>query len=436
MLLKTFALLLCFGCSLFGQGYGGPSMLSRGGNSPGQRGRLPVDFTYYGGMRGIIESGLTPVSLDEGGVPTSLTRKGGQFEAGLYGGHQWRRSLLGVDYRGDYRRYNGGSRFNGTNQAISINYEHRLSRRYTLFLSETGGTSNRAFGGFSAPAFASPDAPGLPTNEVFDSRIYFTQSSATLAYRLNARTSVAGSVDGFIMKRQSRALVGMQGYRVNGQVEHRLTGRDSVGVQYGFTNFTFPRIYGGSRVNTIGARYIRRVNRYLDLNILVGAYRAYTFGTQSVELSEEVAAILGRSRGVEAFERVRYEPQIQVNGSYLLERGRATFGYTSGPGGGNGVYLTSHQQIYRAGYSYTGIRRASLGASLGYSRTKSLGLTLGDYTTIQGGIGMNYRLTNHWNLSSQLDRRSFNSPSVVGRSGLAFTFGFTISPSPLPLSIW
>src|SRR3712207_3862364 len=84
------------GCLLpevaFAQGYGGPSMLSRGGNTPGRRGRTPVDFTFYAALRGTVDTGLTPVALDPetGDVQEDNPLYGVQAELGLYGSHAWK----------------------------------------------------------------------------------------------------------------------------------------------------------------------------------------------------------------------------------------------------------------------------------------------------------------------------------------------------------
>jgi hypothetical protein len=103
---------------------------------------------------------------------------------------------------------------------------------------------------------------------------------------------------------------------------------------------------------------------------------------------------------------------------------------------GNGLYITSRQDGVRFGYSYSGIRRMSLGASAGYTRFSSLGLQLGDFSTLQGGGGMNYKLLEHLNFSAQIDRRRFNSPTIVGRNGTSITIGLSYSPARFPLSIW
>jgi hypothetical protein len=49
---------------------------------------------------------------------------------------------------------------------------------------------------------------------------------------------------------------------------------------------------------------------------------------------------------------------------------------------------------------------------------------------------MNYALTRLVNLSSQFDYRTFDSPGLQGREGVAFTLGISVSGARIPLSIW
>lgn len=418
------------------QGYGGPSLLSRGGNQPGHRGRGPVNFNYYAAIRGTYDTGLIAPTLDEAGNLTPLDIYGGQVEAGAYGAKSWSKSSLGLDYRGDYRKYNRGTNFDGSNQVLSLDFNFRPTRRTTLFFRETAGTTNRAFGGFAAPAFADEQNIGVPLNEVFDSRLYFSQTTGGVGYQPSARSVYTVAADAFFVKRTSLALIGMQGYRVSGTYTYRLSRSDTIGLNYNFMRMEFPRIYGDSVVHTIAAQYQRRVSRNLNLSMNAGVLRAETRGTQQVQLSPEVAAILGRPTGVEAFRRIAVGPQLDLRAIYTKEHSSFTASVNSGISAGNGIYITSQQRGARAGYSYTGVRKLSLGLSAGYTRFSSLGLRLGNYTNVQGGGGMSYRLTEYLNLSAQYDRRKFDSPAVRGRNGSSVTVGLSFSGSRLPLSIW
>lgn len=421
---------------LYSQGYGGPSLLSRGGNQPGQRGRTPLNFSFYGAARGTYDSGLIAAQVDEFGQIRPVNSYGSQIEFGAYGAKAWRRSSLGLDYRGDYRQYSFATRFNGLNQALSLDYTFQQSRRFTYFTRLTAGTTNRAFGSFAAPAFSDQGNFGVPLNEVYDSRANFAQLSGGVGFQKSARSLYTFMGEGFVIKRRSASLIGMQGYRTSGMYEYRLTRSDTVGVSYDYMQFTFPRIYGESNIHSVTLLYVRRISRNWDVRIRGGAYNANTVGTQTVILSPEIAAILGRDRGVEAFQRNLVQPQIDVKANYTLERSRFTVSFRSGVGPGNGVYITSRQEGVHAGYSYSGIRRLSLGLSAGYTRYHSLALRLGDFENAQGGGGMNYRLARYLNLSTQIDYRKFSSPAVVGRSGVSLSVGLSYSPARFPLPIW
>jgi hypothetical protein len=420
----------------FAQGYGGPSMLSRGGNRPGRRGRAPADIAVYGGLRGTAETGLTPVRLEDDGTIVKQTAYGIQAEIGAYGTHSWKRSILGLDYRGDYRRSTRRRTFNGVNQALSLDLQTQLNRRTAIIFRETGGTTNRAFGGFAASVASDLQSLNLANNEVFDSRSYFSQTTATVAYRQTARTTYIVSGDGFFVKRPDPRLVGVVGYRGSGAIEYRLNSRSTAGLAYNYVNFSFPRVHGGADAHGLAATFTRAVTRNLNLLFTGGVFRVESFGTQSIELSPEIAALLGQRTGFEAFNRKSWIPQIQTSANYTLERSRFSLAYVNGLSPGNGVYLTSQSRSVAAGYSFAGTRKLSLGASARHLRMKSESISIRDIRSSAAGGGVNYHLTSLLNLSSQIDYRTFRSPGLRGREGFAFVFGFTVSPSRIPLSIW
>lgn len=421
----------------YGQGYGGPSLLSRGGNRPGQRGRAPVEFTFYGAVRGTYDTGLLPVTLGTDGSITRRSVAGLQAEIGLFGGHAWRRSTLGVDYRGDWRKTNARvNTYNGSNQALAVEFDHRLNRRLMLTVAEVAGTTNRAFGGFTAPAFVEVGQPGIPLNEIFDSRIYYLQNVASVTYTQTARLSYAGSGIAFFVRRENLRLVSINGTGGGGQVSYRLNRNETISATYNYLNVDFPRVYGQSQLHIFGGRYRRQLTRNWVIRADLGYFNARTIGTQAVVLSPEVAAILGRSTGVEAFRRSDWKPRVEVAANYTLERSNFYVAVNQGVTPGNGVYLTSTQRSVRAGYSYTGIRRLSLGLSAGYSQMESLAQTVGSFDSFQGGGGLNYRLGRFFDLSAQADYRTFTTSGVQGREGAAVAVGLAFRPGRFPLSIW
>ena len=420
------------------QDYSGPSLLSRGGNSPGRRGRAPVDFTFYAALRGTYETGLFPVALTASGGAPNPNISGVQAELGLYGGHVWRRTSLGVDYRGDWRQTNNAAykQYSGDNHALSVAFETRPSARWGFGLSQVAGTSNRAFGGFSAPAFSEFNRPGIPINEFFDSRVYFLQSSAGVTYAQSARLSYSVNGGVYAVRRVNLSLVSVNGYSVSGQSSYRLTRSDTISANYTYMALNFPRVFGNSKIHVIAGGYNRRLNRNWSLSTLLGVFAADTTGTEQVALSPEVAFILGRSTGFAAYHRVQWSPRYEGTVNYTLERSRFYVGASQGATPGNGVYLTTNQRIFSGGYSYTGLRRLSLGLSAGYSYSSSLAQDIPGYKTAQTGGGLNYKLLRHLDFTTQADYRHFSAPGLRGRSGNSLAIGLAYSPSEFPLAIW
>ena len=99
------------------------------------------------------------------------------------------------------------------------------------------------------------------------------------------------------MKRTSRGLISMQGYLGEANYDYRLSRASTVGAFYNYIQFEFPQIYGGSDINGFGGTYSRQFNRNWTIDLLAGVYNVATTGTQLVQLSPEIAAILGRHQG-------------------------------------------------------------------------------------------------------------------------------------------
>ena len=139
----------------------------------------------------------------------------------------------------------------------------------------------------------------MPLNDVYDAKTYFNQTSAGVSYRKSARATATLIGEGFIVKRTSRApdqYAGISWTEAN--YDYRLTRVDTAGAFYNYIRFEYPRIYGGSDIHGFGGTYSRRISRNWSVNTLAGLYHVETTGTQLVQLSPEIAAILGRaSRG-------------------------------------------------------------------------------------------------------------------------------------------
>jgi hypothetical protein len=207
----------------------------------------------------------------------------------------------------------------------------------------------------------------------------------TTQYAISGRTTIIMGGNYYSIHRQSSALVGVNGYALQGSLNRRISGSSTVGVNYQHTHYDFPRAFGESDINMYSGSWSTTFARSWALGITGGVYTSAVQGVQSTALDPSIAALLG----ISSVQTIFYQENIMPMGSVTLQkklrRANWSVNYARTVTPGNGVYLTSRQETYGAGYSYTGIRRLSLSTNFGVSKLGSLGLDLRPYTQITGG---------------------------------------------------
>ena len=274
-------------------GGAGPSVLSRGGNRSGERGAAPVDLVFFGGVTGSYNTGLLPVSVDESGQIPRLSDYRVDAVGGAYGGHVWRRTSVGIDYRGAYGYAPRQSELGGAEHAMSMDLSHAPTNRWQLLGRNTLGTSTRAFGGFTAPGLLSADYITAPTTEIFHNRIYYLQSMGYAGYRMNARSMVTLGGGVFGSRREASELVGVNRYVALAAYEKRSLRDNIFGVTYNYIRFSYPRAFGSSDVHGATGKFTRLIGRTSSFVLEAGFYRAETLGSETFTLNPVVAAVLG-----------------------------------------------------------------------------------------------------------------------------------------------
>lgn len=423
-----------------GSGFGGPSILSRGTGNAGQTAGPATGFKFYGGVSGIYDSGLTPVSVSENGKLVEVDHLlGVEGTLGVYGRHRWVHSSLGLSYSGSYRDYTQNSYYNGSDHTLNLDAETQLSRRISLISRNAAGTVSRTLGGLYGFA-STPDALlGVPNNEIFDNRAYFLQSSEQFVYQKSARLSFSGGGNAFFVRRQSKALIGVDGYGAQGTLAFRLSRASTIDVSYSYSHYDYPRAFGETDINQITGGYSRALNRTWQFALMGGIYKVDTIGITSVALDPATAALFGQQTSVQAFHSVKSLPALGASLSARFKRSDLEFGYGRQPNPGNGVYLTSNSESGSARYTYNGISRWSFTASMSYNRLKSIGqLQLGSYSYVGGGVAANYRIARSLHAGLRYDARQAQIDQLNGysRLGSRVTVSLDYSPGERPLSIW
>lgn len=419
-------------------GYGGPAILTRGVGTAGRRGTELMRVQAFAGVSGVYDTGITPVSLDDKGDVREIGGLYGvEANVGAYGAHSWRRSTLGLSYAGNYRHYSQNTFFNGSDHMLSLDLDRQLSRRWTVYWRTLAGTASRAFGVFAGPlgtGFLTPVDQAVPLNEIFDNRLYYAASYAGATATLSPRNSISFQGGGYVARRRSRALVGVNGYNFAADFARRVSRHTTLTAGYMFMHFAFPGAFGRSDIHGVSTGFGYSINRNWTLSVQAGGFRIRTLGLRRVELDPVVAELLGLTAGIEAFDGVNYAPMGGASLMRTFRRSSASLYYTRFVSPGNGVLLTSVNESAGAGYAYTGLRRWSLGADANYNRLRGLGLRPGAFEFYTAGGNAGYQILPNFNASVFLYyRRAIGDNTAFRRNGMRFmvTLGYNTGEYPI-----
>jgi hypothetical protein len=301
-----------------------------------------------------------------------------------------------------------------------------------LDLKNTLGTTTLANGAFSYFPLTTLDRLGIPTDELFDSRTNYLQSRVDLTWHLTARLSFDFGGDGFVVRRASPLLAGLNGYNARASAAYRLTPRQTISASYNNTYFDFQGTFGDSRLETAALGYSIALTREWDLSTLAGEVRVDTLGLAEVPLDPTIAALTGESFAVVTFTNVRTLPLAEVRLIRRFKTSSLTFDYSNSVTPGNGLYLTSRQTSGLIAYSYIATRTLQARANASYNQLSALGQALGTYSNLQGGVQVLYKLTGDTYLDVRYDYRHYTTGEAILKEdsnrvslGVAFSLGET-----------
>lgn len=415
--------------------YAGPSVLSRGGGG-GVRPSAPIAFRPYFNLSALYDDGMSSAT-DASGRLRSGGVAGGEAAVGLYGYHGWKHTVLGVNYRGDYRRYSRNTGYDGTTQLLTFGLTHQPAKRLELSFREGLGTftQNTGYGGtfgFFDPTFAQ-----IPHNELLDSRTDYASTMADATYLMTRRLSFNFGGTGFLVRRRVSSFYDVTGFSARGDAAYRLTRRSTIGADYFFTHFNFNKAFGASDIHSAAGNYSVRLSRFWELALRAGVIRVEMLSMGTVTIDPVVAAITGRATGFRAFYRRELAPTYSANVQRFFRRSTFHASYSHGVTPGNGVYMASRQNTASAGLSYTGMRYWSLNGGAYYSDMRSIGQNIGRYRTAGGNLGASRSIASR-NLffTMRVDARRYLAGDAFRRTSYHASVGIAYSPGDVPLRLW
>ena len=418
--------------------YSGPAILARG-EAPAAMSEATVSFRPFVTLSATYDTGLGSVAVTDQGQLATGESYGILIAGGISGSKQWKRTSLGLDYRGSYTDYKQ-SQLNSYSQSVLLGLKYQMSRHIRLNLRETAGMFTRDFGlaGLAQTVPFDPVASYVPTTDFFDNRTLYLTTQTDLVYQKSARLSFDLGGGLFINRRLSTALYGAVGQSAQGDVQYRIARRQTIGALYGFNHMGYTHLIGGTDVHYVAGSYSIRPTRRLEFSATVGMMRQENKFLQTVAIDPVIVALLGVTQAVQIFHDIQYRPRFSARISNTFHNGvvYASVGNDVTPG--NGLFLTSYATTVMGGYSYTGLRHWSVSASGGGVWAQTRGLLTGAYGNATGQLSIARNIG--WGLSSTVTYsvRQYTSPDFSKYNRLIYNIavGLAFSPGNIPLRVW
>lgn len=421
-------------------GFGGPSILGNGNSSSLRRAGSDAALRFYAGVNGIYDSGLSGFGVDANGNFPTISAKGVELLAGVYGSKAIRRGILGISYQGSYRQYNINNGLNGVDQSLALQFTKQFTARSQYHFDANAGTTNRLFGlqGFGGNVSQIASIVVSPLNELFNNRIYFGSGTMSYSYLRSARSSFSIYGGGTFMRRTGSILFGLNGANAGAGYSYRLNRRQSLSISYNYFLFNYTRNFGDTNGHGTQITYQGSFGRKLNLTIQGGVTRLELLTLRNVAVDPVIAALIGIATTQEVFYGITYLPTGTGNIDFRLSRNHAL----NGSGGlvilpGNGVLGTSRNANIGGGYNYTGLRKVSLGFSSFYNRTSTLNGPVAKFDILQNSFNASARLRGDLFLTLATGSRQFLSGFTANfnKNALFMNVGLAWSPGAPPLSI-
>ena len=419
--------------------YSGPAILSRG-EAPAAMAAPQVDFRPYVEASEIYSTGMATVAVDANGHLASSDSYGESLIWGISGVHSWRHTRVGLDYRGGVYFYDNRSGYDSLDEELLLGITHQISRHAVFTLHQGAGVTSRVFGpeGLRQTVPFDPTTTYIPVTDYFNNRTVYVTTQAGLTIQKTARLSFNLGGDLYLTRYRSHALYGTTGLSANGDVQYRLNRKSTVGAQYVFDHFFYPGIWGSADAHGAAGSYSLRMNRYLEFSGYAGFMRIESSFIQTVPVDPAIAALLGISGAPQIVHTIHYTPHLAGRFSRTFRNGvvYVSAGHSVNPG--NGLFLASTMTQTLAGYTYTGLRRWSFGATAGYERANALVLINGLYSDTSESVTLSRQWLRSLHFILSFTARQFDSPQYpnYSRNITEARTGIGYSPGDIPLRVW
>jgi hypothetical protein len=275
----------------------------------------------------------------------------------------------------------------------------------------------------------------VPTDDIFDTRTYYSASGGDVSYKKTQRLSFNGGGTAYFIRRRAAGLAGVDGYAARGDASYLLSRTQVVGVGYNYTRQRFTRGFGSADANAIGVNYGQRIGRRWQADLQLNVVRVEIQRLTRVQLDPVVANLLGQQTATEIFHGFYSTIGGGAALSGTFRRSSVSFGAVRGVAPGNGLLLTSRRETAFATYRASLTREWSFGLSTSYSSIRALSQNL-DQNGYVGTASTSYRVASFMYVTASYGIRQVELNTGFRRTGYQATLGLSFAPGEIPLMLW
>ncbi|MBV9679599.1 MAG: hypothetical protein JO185_24895 [Acidobacteriaceae bacterium] len=390
------------------------------------------NFVNYYAFANAVYDSFAPVINSNG---QSENNGGFGFDAGggISAAHVWSKSSLSLSYSGSYRHYSASYLGNGTNQNLSLTFNRRLARRWSLGTGVYAGTVMYGTGYFGAQAVTNGNVQLNP----FSVNNRYASGSVSVSYQQSRRLSYTFSGSIFLQRFSYSSAIGTTGGSGAVSALYRVTSRTSVSGDYYHSYYAYQ--LGAGNASMDGANFtlyhhfgnlwsvwasggITHTNVAGFFFVPVGIITGTGTVTGVIRVPYNVSAVSPAFQGTVA--RALRRSQISVSGGQNVVSG-------------NGYYLASRNQFINGFYSRS-YRRSNAGFGGYWSRLHTLVQSTGyDYNTSGFSANYGYVVMRHVSANARYDFIRYGTiGSNSSVSDNRFAFGISLSSQSIPLTLY
>jgi hypothetical protein len=438
--LKAFTwLLLTAAAQLASAQFAGPALLTRG-EAPGAASAPTIEFQPFIEVGAIYSNGLAGVILSDSGELANSASGGVRLAFGISGRHRWRRTDVGLNYRGSMSHYFRQTFYDSVDHSLLLGVKHTVSRHIDLQLSQSAGMFSRDFGllGIPQTALFDPSRAYTPTTDYFDNRTFYLSSAATLVVQKTSRLSFSLGGVGMLNRRRSQALRGVNGVSASGDVQYRASRRSTIGGNYQYQRFSYTNFIGTADVHGLSFTYATALSPRVEFSGYGGASHTEIKSLTTTPTDPVIAALLGVTESMQIVHYLSWTPTFGARIARRIPQGMLHLSAGRSINPGNGLFGTSATLNVGGGYAYTGLRRWSASVQASYSYAEALAGLAGNYNSLSAGVRLSRKLISALHLMGNYSLRQYASPTFARYRRVVneVNVGIGFTPGEIPLRIW